>query len=129
YLKMVNAKEKVGLQVVASGQAGGRPAVKLSDGSVMCFAKRWDTFKEETEVHTNSSMAKAMHEFAEEYKTSALKRWKFDSEMIKMFLDDYSSYRGIARLIGAGKIKEAYDKASNLEAAAREEIPERVRMK
>lgn len=70
--------------------------------------------------------AKCMREFAKNHLAAGLKRWQGEPEMIAMVRGDAKDFREIAKLLRAGKIKEAFKHAGNMDTAPREQIPDDV---
>lgn len=53
-----------------------------------------------------------------------LKKWAFDQEMIKHCIYDFNDVIKVAILVKDGHIKKAFNKAFNMDTAAREDIHE-----
>jgi hypothetical protein len=75
------------------------------------------------------SISEEISSSAREFKQEACRSWASssanDREMRKIARSDEKAVRAIASLVRAGRVSEAYDKASCLDTVVRETIPDR----
>tara|TARA_S200002703_G_scaffold127052_1_gene113652 strand:- start:2829 stop:3119 length:291 start_codon:yes stop_codon:yes gene_type:complete len=70
--------------------------------------------------------AKKLREYAKSYLADGLRRWQGEAEMISMVRGDAKDFREVAKLLRAGKVKEAFSRADSMDTAPREQIPDDV---